>query len=42
MSDQPPCQLLPMHVFEPLTAADKITDVVDLRLPANINSCIRV
>lgn len=34
--------LVPLPVFEPLTAKEAIADVTALHLPSNINSCIRI
>lgn len=38
----PTTELIPLHVFESLGRADQCVQATDLRLPSNVNSCIRV
>ena len=41
MSKQQASKLVPINVYQSL-ADEKIADLTDLRLPSNLNSCIRV
>lgn len=35
-------KLLPLHVYDSFSSSNELPQITELRLPANLNSCIRV